>query len=454
MVYVISKTGERLMPTKRLGKVRHLLKDGKAVIVGRNPFTIQLTYDTDNFVQPIEVCVDTGYLHIGVSVKTEAEELYSAQYNLLKDEKERHDDSRRYRRTRRNRRRYRAPRFDNRKASKPEGWLAPSIKNKANRHIDIILNIAKVAPVTSVYIEGGEFDTMLLKAQQEGLPIPVGADYQQGERYGIETLRSAVFQRDGYKCKFCGRTIKDGAILHVHHAYYWRGQHGDSLSELVTCCEKCHTRSNHKEGGKLWGYDKKLPRYTGAAFMNTVKWYIYNSIKERLPDTEVHLTYGAKTKLQRRDLGLEKSHANDAYAMGKLHPAKKATTEYYIKRRRNSRVLEKFYDAKYIDIRDGKKKSGSELGSERTNRREPRVSDKSLRKYRGKKVSKGRRQIRKVRYPIQNGDIVFYNGKKYVSRGTGNYGKYVLLTGVNKKIKASEITILYHLNGWVKTEIA
>lgn len=46
---VFSKNGERLMPTIRLGKVRHLLKDGKAKIVKHHPFTIQLLYQ-----QPVE----------------------------------------------------------------------------------------------------------------------------------------------------------------------------------------------------------------------------------------------------------------------------------------------------------------------------------------------------------------------------------------------------------------
>ena len=41
-VCVLSNSGERLMPTFRLGKVRHLLKDGKAKIVKHHPFTIQL----------------------------------------------------------------------------------------------------------------------------------------------------------------------------------------------------------------------------------------------------------------------------------------------------------------------------------------------------------------------------------------------------------------------------
>ena len=114
-VNVISKNGKRLMPTFRFGKVRHLLKNGQAVIIKHEPFTIQLTYDTSENVQDIEICVDAGYQHIGVSVKSEKAEYVSHQYDLLKDEKIRHDKQRKYRRERRNRLRYRAPRFNNRK---------------------------------------------------------------------------------------------------------------------------------------------------------------------------------------------------------------------------------------------------------------------------------------------------------------------------------------------------
>ena len=50
-VFVISKSGKPLMPTKRLGKVRHLLKDGTATIYSRHPFAIQLTYDSEEHTQ-------------------------------------------------------------------------------------------------------------------------------------------------------------------------------------------------------------------------------------------------------------------------------------------------------------------------------------------------------------------------------------------------------------------
>ena len=42
-VYIISKNGERLMPTVRYGHVRHLLKDGKAVVQGiHSPFSLYM----------------------------------------------------------------------------------------------------------------------------------------------------------------------------------------------------------------------------------------------------------------------------------------------------------------------------------------------------------------------------------------------------------------------------
>lgn len=106
------------MPTIRLGKVRHLLKDGKAKIIKHHPFTIQLLYDSETNIQPIEICEDVGYNYIGISVKSQSHEYVSVQYDTLQDEKDCHDSCRKMRRIRRNRLRYRKPRFDNRKRNK------------------------------------------------------------------------------------------------------------------------------------------------------------------------------------------------------------------------------------------------------------------------------------------------------------------------------------------------
>ena len=53
MVYVLNIDGQPLMPTDRHGKVRHLLKDGRAEVVKCCPFTIRLLYDSTHYTQDI-----------------------------------------------------------------------------------------------------------------------------------------------------------------------------------------------------------------------------------------------------------------------------------------------------------------------------------------------------------------------------------------------------------------
>ena len=113
VTFTVDKYGRPGMPTFNIKKIRKLLKSGKAQIICHHPFTVKLLYAEKLDTQPVEICLDTGDKHIGVSVKSEKHEFVHAQYDPLPDEKERHDDRRRYRRTRRNRLRYRKPRFDN-----------------------------------------------------------------------------------------------------------------------------------------------------------------------------------------------------------------------------------------------------------------------------------------------------------------------------------------------------
>ena len=81
MVYVLSKEGKPLMPTKRHGKVKHMLRRGEAVVVKVKPFTIQLTYETSEYTQPVTLGMDSGYNHIGFSAVTEKEEVISGEVN-------------------------------------------------------------------------------------------------------------------------------------------------------------------------------------------------------------------------------------------------------------------------------------------------------------------------------------------------------------------------------------
>lgn len=447
-IFVISVDGECLMPTSRRGKVRHLLKDGKAKIVKHSPFTIQLLYKTTAYTQPVELCMDAGYEHIGVSAKSESKEYVSVQYDALPDEKEHHDDCRKYRRTRRNRLRYR--RCKNLRRKDTKDWFAPSIDHKKNIHEDIALRFESVCPITSVTIETGHFDTKELEAIKKGLPLPEGKDYQEPKIHADAVLRLAVFQRDNYKCAVCGKSgITDGAKLHMHHGLFWKGIHGNNPDEMLTVCSKCHTSANHKKGGKLYGLEPKKIDLRGAAFMNAVRYRIVEDLREKLGEDAVHVTWGADTKEARKTLGLEKSHVNDAYCMGQFHPERRAEEEHFKKMRRNNRILERFHDAKYVDIRDGSEKSGSQLGCGRTNRSIPRNNDQNLRIYHGRKISKGRRSIRHKHYILRPKDIVIFQRKKYCVKGVQNNGTYVALEG-RTPVAIHKVQIFKHANAWSK----
>ena len=451
MVAVISASGKKLMPTTER-KARILLKKGRAEIYAYRPiFTIRLLDREDGYTQPVEYCCDTGYKHIGISIKSEKREYVNEQRDLLADETERHNDQRKYRSARRNRKtRYRKARFSNRKGIISKDGFAPSIRNKRDQHIMLYLGYCRVIPITEATFEMGQFDTQGLKAVEEGKPLPEGKDYQQGESYGYATLREAVFARDNYTCICCGKSaIKDGVILKLHHMGYRLGDRSNRMSNLGTVCDNCHTAKNHKPGGKLYDLKPKTKSFKGASFMTSVKYSMIKRAKTVTPDVTVHITYGAMTKLKLKEQGFEKTHSNDAYAMGEFHPKRRAEFTHYKKVRRNNRILSKFYDAKYIDIRDGKKKSGSQLGCNRTDRSIPRNNPQNERIYRGEKVSKGRVSTRRKHYQLRPGDTVLFEGRKYTVKGMQNNGTYVSLEG-RSPVSIKKVRIYYHTGGWIK----
>lgn len=57
-VFVIGQNGTRLMPCKPQ-KARKLIKEKKAKIVRKLPFTIQLTYKTGSTTQPVTVGINS-----------------------------------------------------------------------------------------------------------------------------------------------------------------------------------------------------------------------------------------------------------------------------------------------------------------------------------------------------------------------------------------------------------
>lgn len=431
MVYVLSKQGKPLMPTKRYGKVRRMLNSGKAKVVKSKPFTIRLTYETTGHTQPVTLGIDSGYEKIGYSAITEKEELITGEVKLLQGVSERLKERSMYRSQRRSRKRYRKPRFDNRK--RQEGWLAPSIQHKFDSHIRFIKYLMSILPITETIIEVANFDIQKIKN-----PTIEGKGYQEGEQYGYRNLREYILHRDGHKCQNpdCKNKSKN-PTLEIHHMGFWKGDRSNRPGNLITLCDKCHTPANHK--GFLYGWEPKVKSFKPETFMTIVRWKLVNALNCR------H-TYGYITKQKRIELGLDKTHNNDAFVIAGGTGQKRCESTTITQVRRNNRSLQKFYDAKYIDIRTGKKASGQELNSGRRARNR-NLNGPNLRVYRGQKLSKGRVQIRRKRYPFQPGDIVIYRGKRYTVKGVQNHGNYVRLAELSKPVKAKDLKLLYYSKG-------
>lgn len=320
MVYVTDKDGQSLMPTDRHGKVRHLLKDGKAKVIKRCPFTIQLLYDSTKYTQDVILGVDAGSKYIGISAVTEQKELYAADVELWTDIVDLLSTRRECRRTRRHRKtRYREPRFNNRVSAKKKGWLAPSIRHKVDTHMAVVEKVCKMLPVTKIIVETAAFNIQKIKN-----PAIKGKEYQEGDLLDFWNVREFVLFRDGHVCQCCKGKSKD-KVLNVHHIES-RKIGGDAPNNLITLCETCHT-GYHKGTVKLPAKIKRGMSFRDAAFMGIMRWAFYNRLKSTYPD--VRMTYGYITKNTRILNNLPKEHYIDALCITGKPQVKRIDTYYY-----------------------------------------------------------------------------------------------------------------------------
>lgn len=108
-VYVLNQHREPLMPCSPR-KARVLLREGKAQVVRRTPFTIQLLHGSSWYKQPVTLGVDAGSKFIGLSATTEKRELYREELQPRNDVVKLLSARRQFRRSRRVRKtRHRAP---------------------------------------------------------------------------------------------------------------------------------------------------------------------------------------------------------------------------------------------------------------------------------------------------------------------------------------------------------
>ena len=381
VVYVLNKRGKALMPTCP-SRARRLLKNNKAKVVKRYPFTIQLNYSTGENKQEVVLGIDTGYQKIGISAVSNKQELFSAEVTLRNNIVELLSERRMYRRTRRGRKHwYREPRFNNRKKNKM--WLAPSIQHKVDSHIRIVDKISKLLPINKVIIEAAKFDI-----QKINNPEISGKEYQSGIQKDFWNTREYVLYRDNHTCQCCK---KSNLVLQVHHIET-RKTGGNRPDNLITLCKKCHGEY-HKNKIKL---DIKIKNnFKSETCMSVIRKRVIDELKKKY---NVEETFGYITKSKRIENKIEKSHVNDAFVIANGTDETDETDG--IKQTRNSSYFIK-----------QKRKNNRKL---QTNRK-------------GFKPS-----IRRRRYKIQPMDFVKISNVNYIVKGIFNKGNYVRVINNNK----------------------
>lgn len=302
VVYVLDQTKQPLMPCSGV-IARLLLKQGKAKVAKKTPFTIQLLYKTDTtYTQSLVHGVDSGSTVMGSAVvDPNGNVVYLSQVETRNYIAGKLKERAKYRRNRRNRKtRYRKARWQNRKNSMKKERFSPTMTSKIDAHLREIRFVKSILPISSVVIETATFDAHALKnpevLQNKWL-------YQQGINYGFANTKAYVLHRDDYTCQHCKGKSKDKR-LEVHHIVF-RNQNGsDEETNLITLCKTCHD-DLHAEKLKLKVNGKKKGQLRHATQMNSIRTQLLKRV-------EAEETFGFVTKEHRQLAGLPKEHYFDA----------------------------------------------------------------------------------------------------------------------------------------------
>jgi len=234
---------------------------------------------------------------------------YHAEVHLRDDISSKLTQRRQHRRFRRCcKTRYRPARFANRRRSR--GWLAPSLRSKAEATIKTVRFVATILPVQQIKVEVASFDTQKMQH-----PEIAGMQYQQGELQGYQ-VREYLLQKWQRKCIYCH---KSGIPLQVEHLTPKARGGTDRVSNLALACEPCNRRKGNQAAAEF-GYPEihaqaRVP-LRDAAHVSSVKTALVSALREQFGVERIVITYGYETKYQRiQVLDLPKSHTNDAVAI-------------------------------------------------------------------------------------------------------------------------------------------
>ena len=319
-IFVIDSE-KRLLNPIHPAQARQLLRNKKAAVFRRYPFTIILKESRpDAPVSPLRLKIDPGAKYTGIALVNDSSGEVVNAFELkhrgfaIRDAL---TSRRQLRRSRRNRKtRYRQSRFLNR--TRPQGWLPPSLISRIENIKTWVKRLCKLAPIEAISQELVRFDMQLMRN-----PDIQGKEYQQGTLTGYE-VREYLLEKWGRQCAYCD--VKD-VPLQVEHIQPRAKGGSNSITNLCLSCKKCNLKKDtqelrdflKKDLSRLEKIVKQVKKpLADAAAVNTTRFALLEVLKApRLP---VETGSGGLTKFNRSQQSLEKSHWLDAACVGLSTP--------------------------------------------------------------------------------------------------------------------------------------
>jgi 5-methylcytosine-specific restriction endonuclease McrA len=314
MIFVLDTEKRPLAPCHP-ARARRLLTERKAAVWRHYPFTIILKRAVPQAQpDPLRIKIDPGSRTTGLALLSDAtgqvvwagevahrgqriHDALLARHTIRRGRRQRHT-------------RYRPQRSDNRRRG--EEWLPPSLESRITNVLTWVERLRRLAPVAAISHELVRFDTQLL----EYLQI-TGTQYQQGELAGYE-VREYLLEKFGRQCAYCGVR---GVPLQVEHIVPKARGGSNRVSNLTIACAGCNqakgSRTAEEFGHPQLEAQGRRPLQDAAA-VNASRWALYHRLSALgLP---VEVGTGGRTKWNRTQRGLPKTHWIDAACVGASTP--------------------------------------------------------------------------------------------------------------------------------------
>lgn len=348
IIFVKDSRNKILYPTHKKDWAEKLVKRGQAKWIKHKVIWLQLNYSVSNEPNDQQshfvIGVDTGYKNIGyalVKITNGIAKILKQGTLLLRtrgitellvQRKMYRGARRQHARDNKNANKIRFPRWKNR--SKSSHQMNPTRRHLIHSHIRVIELLSRLAPADkiSINLEYAKFDMQKI------------SETKNPEGLGYDNMKNYIRARDSYACQLCGKT---NCVIEVHHKHQRKDGGSNRPSNLISLCTKCH-KDHHS--GKINANGIKPNKFKDASVLNTTMPLIYKELSKKYP---VYMYYGYETSAKRKELGIKKSHVNDALVLALFGINLSRIIDYNVHkdytqfRRHNRKRTVRYEDRKY-----------------------------------------------------------------------------------------------------------